>query len=426
MPARRMRVRPPNGSVPNRNKNNNRSSGSVTFLNRDRRNVLVLATCQMLFGTGRSMIVLTAPLIAYGLMQEKTLATLPHALVIVGTALLTLPASLLMRQLGRRYGFALGALIGSVGGGICILAIYRVDFWLFCLGTLFFGAAAGFAQHYRFAAADVAPLDFRGKAISLVLAGGVAAGVLGPELSYVAKDWISSNEFLGVYIVLIFLTLSTAGVVMLVDIPGLTEAESKVDPRPMKIIMRQPVFIVAVLATAVSQAVMNLMMTATPIAMHEAHHTFADTVWVIEWHSVGMFAPGFFTGSLVKRWGEIPLIIAGLALIAVSVGFAVAGETVTLFWASMALLGLGWNFSFTAGSSLLIQAHTPGERAKTQGMVNFLIYGGAAIAALSSGGLLHFLGWKWVNWVGLPLLAIAMAVTIWFALTQRENSQAAE
>ncbi len=397
----------------------------MTFLNRDRRNVLVLATCQMLFGAGRSMIVLTAPLIAYGLMQEKTLATLPHALVIVGTALLTLPASLLMRRLGRRYGFVVGALIGSAGGAICILAIHNIDFWLFCLGTLLFGAAAGFAQHYRFAAADVAPLDFRGKAISLVLAGGVAAGILGPELANVAKDWISSSEFLGVYIVLILLTLSTAGVVMLVDIPGLTEAEAKVEPRPMGVIMRQPVFIVAVLATAISQAVMNLMMTATPIAMHEAHHSFADTVWVIEWHSVGMFAPGFFTGSLVKRWGEIPLIIAGLLLIAISVGFAVAGATVLMFWISMGLLGLGWNFSFTAGSTLLIQAHTAGERAKTQGMVNFVIYGGAAIAALSSGGLLHFLGWEWVNLVGLPLLAVALGATIWFALYRTDAAQSA-
>jgi MFS family permease len=194
----------------------------------------------------------------------------------------------------------------------------------------------------------------------------------------------------------------------------------------MRVIMRQPIFIVAVLATAVAQAVMNLMMTATPIAMHQAHHSFADTVFVIEWHSIGMFAPGFFTGTLVKWWGEIPLIIAGLVLIAISIGFAVAGVTVWMFWASMALLGLGWNFSFTAGSTLLIQAHTAGERAKTQGKVNFMIYGGAAVAALSSGGLLHFLGWKWVNLVGLPLLAISMGVTIWFVVTQRQVAQPAE
>lgn len=397
----------------------------MVSLNRDHRNVIVLATCQTLFGAGRAMIVLTAPLIAYELMQEKALATLPHALVIVGTALLTLPASLLMRRLGRRFGFAVGALIGSAGGAACVLAIQTVDFWLFCLGTLLFGAAAGFAQHYRFAAADVAPLDFRGKAISLVLAGGVAAGILGPKLSGISKDWIPSHEFLGVYIVLIILTLLTAAVVMLVDIPGLTQAEAAAEPRPIRVIMRQPVFIVAVLAAAISQAVMNLMMTATPIAMHESHHSFDDTVSVILWHSVGMFAPGFFTGSLVKWWGEIPLIIGGLTLIAISVGFALAGTTVAMFWTSMALLGLGWNFSFTAGSSLLIQAHTAGERAKTQGMVNFLIYGGAAIAALSSGGLLHFLGWKWVNFVGLPLLAIAMVVTIWFALTRAKTAQPA-
>jgi MFS family permease len=397
----------------------------VTVLNRDRRNVLVLATCQMLFGAGRSLIVISAPLIAIGLMQESALATLPQALVIVGMALLTLPASLLMRRVGRRNGFVVGALIGTAGGVICVVAILLRNFWLFSLGTLLFGAAAGFAQHYRFAAADVASLDFRGKAISLVLAGGVLAGILGPEAAKFGKDLFGSVEFLGAYVILVILTLLSAAVVMLVDIPGLSRAEASAEVRPMRVIMRQPVFIVAVLATLVSQAVMNMMMTATPIAMQQAHHSFGDTALVIEWHSIGMFAPGFLTGSLIKRWGETPLIVAGLSLIALAVGFAVAGTTVLMFWLSMALLGLGWNFSFTAGTTLLIQAHTPGERAKTQGVVNFLIYGGAAIAALSSGGLLHFLGWKWVGLVGLPALAIAMAAALWFGFTRRAAARPA-
>jgi MFS family permease len=218
------------------------------------------------------------------------------------------------------------------------------------------------------------------------------------------------------------MTLSTAAVVMLVDIPGLTEAEASVEPRPIGVIIRQPVFIVAVMATAISQAVMNLTMTAAPLAMYHAHHSFRDTTWVIEWHAVFMFAPGFFTGYLIKWLGEIPLIIAGLLLIAISIGIAATDTTFWMFWTSMAVLGLGWNFSFTAGSSLLIQAHTPGERAKTQGMVNFLTYGSAAIAALSSGGLLHYLSWQWVNLVGLPLLAIAFVVTVWFAITRRETA----
>jgi len=384
----------------------------MPLLTRDRRNVLVLAICQMLFNAGRSLIVATAPLIAYGIAADKSLATLPHALVIVGTALLTLPASLLMRRLGRRAGFVFGAVVGALGGAVCVLAVSQSHFWLFCLGTLLFGTAAGFAQHYRFAATDVAPPEFRAKAVSLVLAGGVAAAILGPELAKLGKDLFASTQFLGGYVFLIGLTLSTAIAVMLLDIPPLTAAEKATSGRPLVAIMRQPVFIVAVTASTVAQGTMNLLMTATPIAMHQAQHAFNDTALVIEWHSVLMFAPGFFSGALVKRWGELTMILAGLLILVASVFIALAGETVFLFWASMTLLGLGWNFAFTASTSMLVGAHTPSERAKTQGVVNFIIYGTAAIAALSAGGLLHHTGWQGVSWTALPFLALALLVTL--------------
>jgi MFS family permease len=366
----------------------------------------------MLFNSGRSLIVATAPLIAYGIAADKSLATLPHALVIVGTALLTFPASLLMRRLGRRAGFVVGAVIGAAGAAVCVVAVSQSHFWGFCLGTLLFGTASGFAQHYRFAATDVAAPEFRAKAVSLVLVGGVAAAILGPELAKLGKDLFASTEFLGGYVFLIGLTLSTALAVMLLDIPPLTPAEKAEPGRPLGAIMRQPTFIVAVTASAVAQGTMNLLMTATPIAMHQAHHLFGDTAMVIEWHSVLMFAPGFFTGSLVKRWGELPMILTGLIIITVSVGIALSGDTVFLFWASMSLLGLGWNFAFTAATSMLISTHTPSERAKTQGVVNTIIYGTAATAALSAGGLLHNVGWAGVGWVPLPFLAIALAVVI--------------
>ncbi|MEE8334738.1 MAG: MFS transporter [Alphaproteobacteria bacterium] len=384
----------------------------MPLLTRDRRNVLVLAICQMLFNSGRSLIVATAPLIAYGIAADKSLATLPHALVIVGTALLTFPASLLMRRLGRRAGFVVGAVIGAAGAAVCVVAVSQSHFWAFCLGTLLFGTASGFAQHYRFAATDVAAPEFRAKAVSLVLAGGVAAAILGPELAKLGKDLFASTEFLGGYVFLIGLTLSTALAVMLLDIPPLTPAEKAEPGRPLSVIMRQPVFIVAVTATTVAQGSMNLLMTATPIAMHKAHHLFGDIALVIEWHSVLMFAPGFFTGSLVKRWGELPMILAGLVIITLSVFIALAGDTVFLFWASMSLLGFGWNFAFTASTSMLIGAHTPSERAKTQGVVNSIVYGTAAVAALSAGSLLHNVGWAGVGWVPLPFLAVALAVVI--------------
>jgi len=240
----------------------------------------------------------------------------------------------------------------------------------------------------------------------------VVAAILGPELAKLGREMFMPILFLGGYVFLIGLTLLTAFAVMLLDIPPLTPAEKASAVRPMRVIMRAPDFIVAVTAATVAQGVMNLLMTATPIAMQQADHHFSDTAMVIEWHSVLMFAPGFFTGSLVKVWGELPMILVGLLIITLSVGIALSGDTVLLFWASMALLGLGWNFAFTASTSMLVGAHTPSERAKTQGVVNFIIYGTAAVAALSAGGLLNNAGWRGVSGMALPFLAIAFAVVL--------------
>ena len=392
----------------------------MTRISRDQRNVAVLATCQMLFGTARSLVVSTAPLISYAMATEKALATLPHALVIVGTALLTLPAALLMRRIGRRNGFAIGGLVGAVGGVVCVYAVLGGYFWWFSLGTLLFGASAGFAQHYRFAVTDVASADYRSKAISLVLAGGVISGFAGPELAKLSKDMFLPTVFLGPYFFLIGIALLSSIVVMFVDIPNLTPREAAAPSRPMRAIMRQPVFVTAVVAATIGQGVMNLLMTAAPLAMQHAHHPFDDTAFVIEWHIVCMFAPGFFTGSLIRRWGEIPIILAGMVLLALCVPIALAGKTVFLFWASMALLGLGWNFAFTAGTALLADAHTQSERAKTQGWVNFIIYGVAAASALAAGPLLHFFSWDVVNYVALPMIGVAIFVTLYYAWMQKQ------
>lgn len=391
----------------------------MSAISRDYRNVAVLSTCQMLFGTGRSLIVATSPLIGYAIAVEKSLATLPHALVIVGTALLTLPAALLMRRIGRKNGFVVGGLIGAVGGIVCMYGVVAAEFWIFAFGTLLFGASAGFAQHYRFAVTDVASAAFRSRAISWVLAAGVVSGFAGPEIAKLSKDLFLPTVFLGPYLFLILITLLSSIVVMFVDIPNLTPQEAADKGRPMREIMAQPVFIVAVLAATIGQGVMNLLMTATPLAMHHANHPFDDTAFVIQWHTICMFAPGFITGSLIKRWGEISIMLTGLVLLALCVPIALAGDTVFLFWASMALLGIGWNFSFTAGTSLLAEAHTPSERAKTQGWVNFIIYGVAAVSALSAGQLLHYFSWAVVNYTALPMIGIAIIATLYYARTQK-------
>jgi MFS family permease len=259
-----------------------------------------------------------------------------------------------MRRVGRRWGFVTGAAVGTLGGATAAIGLLTTSFALFCLGTFLYGVFAGFAQLYRFAAADVAAADFKSRAVSLVLAAGVIASFLGPEVAKIGVDLVVSPQFLGAYILLMVTTLLAGIIVSLIDVPPLTQTEIAGVVRPMGAIMRQPAFIAALLAAMVSQAVMNLLMVATPIAMARFNHQFVDTALVIQWHGVCMFAPGFFTGSLIRRFGEIRIILAGLTLVLVSVVIALSGQTVLLMWMAMAVLGLGWNFAFTAGTTLLV------------------------------------------------------------------------
>ena len=381
-----------------------------------RRNVFILATCQMLFGSSRLLLIATASVIAWG-MGYKALATMPAALVIVGTAIATMPASMLMRVTGRRLGFMIGAGIGALSGVMVLLAIVRNNFWLLCAATLTYGVYAAFGQYYRFAAADTAPQDFRSKAISLVLTGGVVAAFVGPYLAKSGQNLVTA-EFMGSYLFLIGLAVLTALVLIFLDIPNLTPSERAAAQRPLSRIMMQPVFIAATLAATMGQGVMNLLMTAIPIAMLEADFQFIDTAFVISWHSFGMFGPGFVTGSLIKRFGEVRIILTGVVLQIVCIGVALSGEGVMEFWLAMLLLGVGWNFAFTGGTSLLTTAHNPAERAKTQGAMSVINYAFVAVVSLSSGALLHFFGWEWVNLSSIPLLVVAALAILWFALSR--------
>ncbi len=391
---------------------------------RNRVNVFILATCQMLFGATRTLLIATAPLIAYGIVENKGLATLPAALVIVGTALATMPASMLMRATGRRLGFMIGACFGALGGGIVIIGIVRADFWLLCLGTFTYGFFAAFGQYYRFAAADTAPPEFRSKAISLVLTGGVIAAVVGTSLAMAGQFMIPSDEFFGSYLFLIALTLLTVLVLLFLDIPNLTPSERSAQQRPLVAIMKQPIFVASTLAATMGQGAMNLLMTATPIAMTQAGHPFTATALVIQWHSIGMFAPGFITGSLIKRFGEVRIILIGVVLQVICVVVGLAGTGVVEFWFGMLFLGVGWNFAFTGGTSLLTTSYTPAERNKTQGAMSFINYTFVALVSLLSGALVHFLGWQWVNLSSIPLLVVAAVATVWYALAQREPEAA--
>ena len=391
------------------------------FTVRERRNVLVLAICQMLFGAGRTLLVATAALVAYSFAEQKGLATLPAALVIVGTAAASYPASMLMRRIGRRAGFVVGSLIGAVGGVICMIGIMEADFWTFTIGNLVFGFFSGFAQLYRFAATDTASKEFRGTAVSLVLAGGVAASVVGAEFAKLGHDMFAGASFLGSYLFLVGATLLSAMVLMFLNIPPLTASQAAEKQRPLGAIAVQPIFVAATASVLIAHSVMAMLMTAAPLAMKHSDHHFEQAAFVIMWHSLGMFAPAFVTGWFIKKAGEIAIIFTGFLLQFVCVAVALSGEAVFDYWLSMLLLGIGWNFAFTAGTTLLAGAYTPAERNRAQGASNFIVYTFVAIGSLSSGALYHFFGWDWVNLIALPALALAVAIMVWFALFGRSR-----
>ena len=380
----------------------------------DKKNVYILSTAQMLFSSGRSLLLATSPVVAYAMAEDKALATVPTSLIVIGTALATIPAAMLMRRIGRRWGFVVGALVGVAGGVTCAMGTAREDLWLFALGAFLFGAFSAFAQLFRFAATDVAESDYRSRAISLVLAGGVIAAFVGPEMAKLGQHLLST-PFVGGYWLMVGITVLTGIALTALDIPRQTRAERDGPKRPLRVVMAQPVFIAATTAALIGQGVMTFLMTATPIAMQNVHHVFADTAFVIEWHIFAMFAPGFFTGWLINRFGEVAIIQIGILLQLACVGVALSGEDVTHFWLSMALVGLGWNFTFTAATSLTTLAYTPAERDATQGATNFIVYGFVALLSLSSGALVHYFGWMWVNIGAFPLLILAGLVTLWYS-----------
>ncbi len=364
---------------------------------------------------------MTTGLVGYQFLgEDTTLATVPVSAMVVGTAVATMPASWIMQNMGRRGGFTVGALVGLLGAIIAAVSVWQLNFWTFSLGILLVGMYNGFAQLYRFAAADVADEAFRPKAISLVLAGGLVAAFLGPEIAVRTIDTVPGIRFLGSYLAIIVLVVFAIISLQFVDIPPRTAAERLNTGRPLSEIMRQPVYIVAVLSSMIGFGVMSLVMTATPIAMVEQfHHTLGDAKFVIQWHVVAMFGPSFFTGTLISRFGVLNVIAAGVVCMVGAIAFAVTDTTVLHFWSALFLLGLGWNFMFVGGSTLVTRAYLPSERIKAQASHDFLVFGMVAIASLSSGALLQLLSWRAVGMGAVPFLILAGAALAWLALHGR-------
>lgn len=383
------------------------------------RNVLVLSSTQATLQiTGATMIAVTG-LAGFALAADKSFATVPLTCYVLGSAITTIPASLLMKSIGRRAGFQTGTAIGMCGGAVCSAAIFLASFWLLCAGMTVMGMYTAFGKYYRFAAADAASYDFRAKAISLTLAGGIVGGIVGPEMAKRTVDLFADHLYLGSYLSLIFVCMLAMLVLTRLDIPKLPEHDLNDVGRPLGSITRQPVFVVAVLASMLSYGIMNLMMTSTPLAMRAHDHHFNDAAFVLEWHMIGMYGPSFFTGSLINRFGVLSVILAGIVLLFLAIVSALAGTGLLNFWAALFMIGLGWNFMYVGGSALLTECYTPAERAKTQAAHDFLVFSTMAISSMSSGMLLNKSGWHAVNYGAAPFLVLATAATVWLMWRRR-------
>lgn len=384
----------------------------------NRQTVVLLACCQALSMTSNSVLFSAGALIGRSLAPEESMATLPLALLHVATMSSTIPTALLMQRIGRQPAFILGAIVALVGVILGIYAVFTGTFLGFCLATILFGLFNAFIAHYRFAAAEIAAESFRSRAISLVVAGGVFAALVGPPLTAMAKD-LFPVEFAGSLCCNILLLGIVIALLARVRLPRLEIAEQQDTGRPLVQIMQQPTFVVAVLGSMLGYGVMVLVMTATPLAMDAAAYPFGQTAFVIQWHVLGMFAPSFVTGSLIARFGVLRIILTGGVLNLLCVAINLLGDGLGHYWLSLLLLGVGWNFMFVGSTTLLTQTYAPAERAKTQAVHDFLMFGCVALSALGSGDLLNDLGWRGVNGAGLPMILVAMGAVIWLQLRRQ-------
>ena len=391
-------------------------------MDESKKNVALLAGCQALLLVNNSVLITVNALAGYALATNKSIATLPVTAYFLGSALSAFPMSMLMKRRGRRFGFATGAAFGMLGALICALALYAREFWLLCLGTLVLGGYFAAGQFYRFAAAEVVPAHFRATAMSLVLAGGIVGGFLGPETSKLTRDLISGQIYAGAYFSLVAFAVLAVLVQSRLSIPPLSTAEAKSAGRPIRVIAAQPAFIIAVLGGVVGYGVMNLLMTATPLAMAACQHPFNDAAFVIQWHMVAMFAPSFLTGPLIQRVGALPVMFTGALLAAACIMVALAGVEVAHFWLALVLLGVGWNFLYLGASALLTETHTPAERGKVQGINDSAIAATMVVSSLSVGALFSYQGWQMMNLIAAPFIAICAAGILLLALARRTRS----
>ena len=388
------------------------------------RNLWLMAAAQGLFLTNNVLFVAVNGLVGLSLASHGWMATLPILGYVVGGALSTGPVAWSQARWGRKVSFQIGLAVAFFSALLATYAVLDKNFWLLVAATVVAGYYSANGQLYRFAAAELAKPEYRERAVSMVLAGGIIGGVLGPNLAKWTQH-LGDAPFAGAYAALAVVALMAMAVISVVTFPPVPPRKPGADSgRPLSVIMRQPVFIVSTAAAALGYGVMNILMAASPIAMQVCGHPFRDAVLVLEWHVIGMFAPGFFTGHLIKRFGIIAILSAGVALNLLSIAIALSGVEVMHFLISMFLVGVGWNFLFTAGTALSLKAYQPEEKDKAQGAINFCVFAVMMVTSFASGALVTTQGWTLLNYISLIPVALTGIAVIWYVVQGRARQAA--
>lgn len=385
-----------------------------------RSNILILAMSQALMLSAIVLSMALAAILGGMLAPDKGLATLPIAVMVIGTAIASLPAAMLMRRHGRRPGFLIGTLLGIGGSLLCAFALKEWSFAAFVAGHFLLGSYQGFANYYRFAAVEAAGPDQASRAISLVVAGGVVAAFLGPQLGQWGRDWIGGQIFVGSYLAQGALSFIALLLLSRLKLPRMATVHSSIS-RPLREILGQRTLQVSIFGAAIGYAVMIMVMTATPLAILGCGLPGSSVTPVIQWHVVGMFAPSFFTGSLIKRYGAPRIMQIGFVLLLGNVVLALSGVEFLHFLSALVFLGVGWNFAFIGGTTLLTQTYQPAEQLKIQAVNEFAVFGMVALASLSAGWLYDRFGWVTLNLAVVPLLFAALIATIGIERSMRQT-----
>ena len=398
---------PPAGSAPDR---------------RAKRNVAVLMVAQAVLGAQMPMLFILGGLAGQSLASNACLATLPISLIVLGSMLSATPMSAIMQRFGRRTGFMLGTLGGAGGAAVATLGLLNASFPLFLLGSLLTGIYMSSQGFFRFAAADTASEAFRPRAISFVMAAGLVSAVIGPQLVKVTSETMVV-PFMGTYVAVILINLSGSALFLWLDIPRPAPADELTDAGRSRLeLLKTPRIAVAIIVAMVSYALMNLMMTSTPLAVVGCGYSQANASDVVMAHVLAMYAPSFVTGHLINRFGVEKIMGSGLAILATAGLVGLSGVELENFFAALILLGIGWNFGFIGATTMLANSHTPEERGRAQGLNDMIVFGGVTMASLASGGLMNCAGasalegWNAVNMAMIPLLTLAGAALIWLVL----------